>query len=120
MEIRRVDTFKWTPIGGWKTNTWYLIDVSFGKTNPIHRAVLYTGFVREDGEPGGYNIVVNPSYDQMFKYSELYYVKPVRLIVEEDEFCNASYDLPKEHKYEAEASDIDSDLLDDIGAGGSY
>jgi len=33
------------PNGGWKSCTWYLVDVSYRKGNPIHRSLFYSGFV---------------------------------------------------------------------------
>tara|TARA_R110002153_G_scaffold26421_5_gene82932 strand:+ start:12763 stop:13209 length:447 start_codon:yes stop_codon:yes gene_type:complete len=32
------------PKGGWKPNTLYIVDVSYANTNPIHRALLFTGY----------------------------------------------------------------------------
>ena len=42
------------PAGGWKENTFYVVDVAFAANNPIHRSIFFTGFL-DDGVPGGYN-----------------------------------------------------------------
>lgn len=42
------------PANGWKAESLYLVEVSFSKSNVIHNAVFYTGFL-EKGQPAGYN-----------------------------------------------------------------
>ena len=43
------------PRGGWKSHTYYVVDVAFNVNNPIHRKIFYTGFIDIDGNPQGYN-----------------------------------------------------------------
>lgn len=43
------------PSGGWKENTYYIVDVAFSANNPIHRKIFYTGFLNSAGNPCGYN-----------------------------------------------------------------
>lgn len=45
-----------------KESSWYLVEVAFFKHNPIHRALLYTGFLR-NGKPGNYSFVLNPAWE---------------------------------------------------------
>jgi len=80
----------------WKENTWYLVDVSFNKSNPIHRALLFTGFIDSYGNPAGYNKLVGHSYDKDYKISDVYYIKPIRVVVEQPELECSSFKLPEE------------------------
>ena len=46
------------PRGGWKEETYYVVEVSFRNTNPKHRAILYTGFLNEsNGMPENYSCI---------------------------------------------------------------
>ena len=78
----------------WKSETWYLVDVSYRKTNPIHRALFFTGFLNIDGKPGGYNMIISHSYQNHFGYSDIYYLKVIREIVSSGEI-RGSFELPK-------------------------
>jgi len=79
----------------WKKNTWYLVDVSYRKTNPIHRALFFTGFLNSDGKPGGYNMIISHSYgEKPFGYKEAYYLKVIREIVSSKEL-QSSLELPE-------------------------
>ena len=39
------------PFLGWKSQTWYLVEVAYNEYNPIHRDLFYTGFLngKEEG-----------------------------------------------------------------------
>ena len=78
----------------WKSETWYLVDVSYRKTNPIHRALFFTGFLNENGKPGGYNCIISHNYIKHFGYKEVYYLKVIREIVSSEEI-RGSFELPK-------------------------
>jgi len=78
----------------WKSETWYLIDVSYNKNNPVHRALFFTGFLNEDGMPGSYNMIISHSYQNHFGYSDIYYLKVIREIVSSGEI-RGSFELPK-------------------------
>lgn len=72
------------PEGGWKRRSWYLVEASFNSGNPIHRRLFYTGFLNgEDSGPGGYNYL--PDQEDHLEISDVYYMKAVRLIVDEAE-----------------------------------
>jgi hypothetical protein len=42
------------PIGGWKAQTWYIVEAAFRTTNPVHDYIFFSGFLNND-EPAGYN-----------------------------------------------------------------
>ncbi|WP_417585399.1 hypothetical protein [Pelagibacterium sp.] len=71
------------PDGGWEESSWYQVEVAFRQGNPVHKALLYTGFLngirsdRKKGSPGGYHILVNPSWDRNCFISDLHYLKPI-------------------------------------------
>ncbi len=65
------------PQGGWLQYSYYVVDVSFRSTNPVHRAIFYTGFLR-DGEPDGNNSAWNPTWDDCrTPIGALHYLKPI-------------------------------------------
>ncbi len=33
------------PEGGWKPRTYYIIDVAYSGTNPIHKSIMYSSFL---------------------------------------------------------------------------
>lgn len=43
------------PPGGWKARTWYIVEASFAAANPIHRCLLFSGFLDNGLNPGGYS-----------------------------------------------------------------
>jgi len=43
-----------TPKGGWKKQTYYVVNVSVNRNNPIFRAIFYSGFLEKGGLPGAY------------------------------------------------------------------
>lgn len=43
------------PKGGWKPNTFYLVQCAMSSGNPLHENIMYTGFLNEDGSPGNYS-----------------------------------------------------------------
>lgn len=50
------------PEDGWKPQTWYLVEVSYRPSNPMHKALFFTGFLDEDGLPAGYSGVTPMNY----------------------------------------------------------
>lgn len=86
------------PEGGWKPSTYYLVEVSFRSTNPIHHAIFYTGFLDQEGQPENYSCLFNPTWEPEVRtapnttdyprhcwYDEVYFLAPVREIVSETE-----------------------------------
>lgn len=58
------------PEGGWKPQTYYVVLVQFRPTNSPHRSIFYSGFLNgNDGGPGGYSGLFNPTYDPPFMTS---------------------------------------------------
>ena len=43
------------PVGGWRQNTMYLVEVKFSANNLPHRTWFWSGLLTERGTPGGYN-----------------------------------------------------------------
>jgi hypothetical protein len=70
------------PEGGWEERSYYVVDVSFHYGNPIHRSIFYTGFLNgKDGGPGGYNQVMNPTYDSpVVGIDKVHHMKVLRKI----------------------------------------
>lgn len=71
------------PLEGWKAHTWYLVDVAYSSNNPIHRSLLYTGFLNggKDNDPGGYSQLValnTPSPDGCSELRDAYYIKVIK------------------------------------------
>lgn len=66
------------PDGGWKPRTYYVVDVAYRATNPVHRAVFYSGFLH-NGHPSGYNSVWCATYEvgDVYSINECYYLKAV-------------------------------------------
>ena len=93
MEVVLVRPFFYKPKEGWKPHTWYLIDVAYRNTNPIHRAVLHTGFLDND-EPSSYNFIVAPSYGPV-EYGSAHYLKPIRVVATPADF-DSMFRLPKD------------------------
>jgi len=59
------------PDGGWKKNTYYVVDVAHSKVNVIHKAILYTGFMRFE--------IYNGTYEDPIK-GRPYYLKAIEEI----------------------------------------
>lgn len=78
------------PKFGWQESTWYLVEVSYRKSNPIHNALFYSGFLNGPGlegerGPGGYNgfIPLNgPDFEDLpKKFHEAHYLRVVKALV---------------------------------------
>jgi hypothetical protein len=70
------------PEGGWKEQTYYVVDTSWRSTNPIHRRILYVGFLGPEGRPlsGGYTALLCGDQEDLDEFSNpelLYYLAPV-------------------------------------------
>lgn len=69
------------PEGGWEESTYYVVHVGITENNVIHKAIFFTGFLDESGNPGGYNVVFNHSYDFPFpKCRDVYYMEAISKI----------------------------------------
>lgn len=78
-----------TPKGGWKENTLYNVQVSFRPTNPIHPAILFTGFFSgRDRQPGAYHTLFNPYWDENATLSDIHFLKVVAEIDSGDQVFN--------------------------------
>ena len=71
------------PDGGWKELTHYVVDIAWRSTNPIHRGILYVGFL--NGRPelplsGGYTGMMYSDSESLFEFGNperAYYLRPV-------------------------------------------
>ena len=68
------------PKDGWKPNTYYEVDVSYNKGNPIHKAILGVGFISLDnpGEPGNYSILFSMGYDYPVPFARVHYLRAIK------------------------------------------
>lgn len=66
------------PADGWKPNTVYIVNVSWNGNNPIHQAILHTGFITDRGEFGGYCEVWQNSYESSYQANHCHYLEFVR------------------------------------------
>lgn len=66
----------------WKEQSWYLVMVSFTSTNPLHEMLLYTGFLEEDGDPGGCSKLVSNTEDDPRSINEAYEIIQIKLLHE--------------------------------------
>ena len=69
-----------TPEGGWKEHTYYVVQVSYSSTNPVHTAILGVGFLQENGYPGSDSEIWNNSYEGVKAFRSAWYVEVVKVI----------------------------------------
>lgn len=65
---------------GWKEQTYYVVEVSFGSHNPIHRAILYVGFINQMKGPlsGAYSNMFQATWEPEVQHPhEAYYIKAI-------------------------------------------
>jgi hypothetical protein len=72
------------PKSGWKKWSWYLVEVSYNRDNPVFHDLFYTGFL-EKGKPLGYNHFAGDTEGEVTTLNDIYYLKAVRLLVGEKE-----------------------------------
>lgn len=67
------------PVEGWKEQTYYVVDVALSKHNPIHRAILFVGFITNPERPlgGGYSCILNGKYEDPADASRIFYLKAI-------------------------------------------
>lgn len=68
------------PKGGWKANTWYLVEMSMNANNPVFFGMFFSGFLNK-GKPAGYHGAF-PIYtpDHAINLREIYYLKVVKKV----------------------------------------
>lgn len=61
-----------------KPERWYLVKVAFHQNNPIHKALMYSGFA-SGGMPGNYHYFTHPTWDSgLVVVGDLYYLEIVK------------------------------------------
>ena len=65
------------PTCGWKQSTYYIVDAAFSSGNPIHRRIIYTGFLDEKGNPSGYSGFLGGCVEDPQSLSEAFYLQPI-------------------------------------------
>ena len=66
------------PEGGWKERTYYVVDISVNKNNPVHRAILYVGFLgKQNPLAGGYTGLMRSPDDDHYPVTTLYFIRAV-------------------------------------------
>jgi len=69
------------PDGGWKPQTYYVVEAAFTHSNPIHRYIFFSGFINSKGDPSGYNEIYGT---EGASYSSVHYIKAVDILAYED------------------------------------
>lgn len=68
----------------YKQSSWYLVEVSYNMGNPIHKALMFTGFLY-NGFPGSYSTLIAANgASNPVDVNKAIYIKPIRLLYEEE------------------------------------
>ena len=87
IEMKNEKKYRIPPLGGWKAHTFYLVEVSYGTGNPIHRDIFHTGFI-DKGEPQNYNYLF--AQGNCCNYKDPFYLKALKVLCTEKEFKDTS------------------------------
>lgn len=82
---------KYAPDDGWKEHSWYLAEVSYNSSNPIHHSLLFTGFLNK-GKPAGYSCLIAENTGEKHELCEAIYIKPVCFL-----YCTRELDSSSSH-----------------------
>lgn len=69
------------PAEGWEAHAVYLVAVAYNKNNPVHRALLHVGFLKDSPSgkvPGNYSEIWLHSYDSPIVVGGAYYLRVIR------------------------------------------
>lgn len=92
------------PTEGWEERSVYLADVSYNDSNPIHRALIFSGFLNDpENAPGGYSKVINIIEGSSAPLSDLRYLKIIRKLSGADDL-NGEMKLPRDAEDETSAA----------------
>jgi len=64
------------PEFGWEEQQYYTVELAFDENNVIHKSIFFSGFLHR-GEPAQYNSIFNPTYEQLYKISDVHYLKVI-------------------------------------------
>jgi hypothetical protein len=77
----------YAPVGGWVEQSYYIVELSVGRCNPIWRALMYTGFLDAYDAPGGYSGFISHAEGHGdIDYYRVHYMKPLHHITKEVDF----------------------------------
>lgn len=93
MQNKKIERKIYAPEGGWKPQAFYVVEVSFNESNPIHLDIFYTGFLN-NGNPAGYNKFI---FAEGSTISAAIYMKPVKFLTSFDSYNHGGLfgDLPR-------------------------
>lgn len=66
------------PEQGWKAHTIYLVRVSYNINNPIHEALLWVGFLDDNGQPAQYTQLMSNTYEGVYPLSSAHYLRVIK------------------------------------------
>lgn len=69
------------PQGGWKAHTVYVVEVSYGPTNPIHKALLNVGFLDKQDKPAGYSEIWRANYECPMRFGKAHYLAVIKEVI---------------------------------------
>lgn len=70
---------------GWKEGALYLVDVSYNRSNPVHKAFFHVGFVNDDGTPGNYSEIWMNGYDHAEPFGAAFYLRALKVLHHEED-----------------------------------
>jgi len=68
------------PAEGWQPFSIYLVEVSWSEGNPIHEAILHTGFLEKGTPQGPHSQVWLNKYDAPHSFGAAYYLRVVKTL----------------------------------------
>jgi hypothetical protein len=77
------------PVGGWIEHSYYVVELSVTRNNPVWQCLLYTGFLGTYGEPGGYSGFIThggSDGDSAIDYDRVHYLKPLFHLTKQENF----------------------------------
>lgn len=75
------------PENGWEPQTYYHVEVSFSKCNPIFGCIFFTGFLDEKMYPCGYNklFLNNDETEDFYEIFDVFYMRAIKKIISHGE-----------------------------------
>lgn len=67
------------PLEGWKRLTYYVVELAFSEHNPIHEAIINTGFLDDEGNIQNIKIF-NDTYDRVMNLEDVVFLRASNII----------------------------------------